>query len=121
MSDQNPPDHRSHLRWVNDHLMQVFGSDPEFGRVVAFVAGFDAATGYSLLRGFQEWLVVKVGDGHEVHWMGLVEQVAREEGTQAGRVFELVDEFLADVDDRDGRRVLYRQFDQLRRDYLSGC
>lgn len=53
----------------------------------------------------------------EVHWLGLVEQAVRVEAAQSERVLELVDEFLADVDDRDGRRVLCRRFDQLRKKY----
>ena len=96
----------------------MFGTERTADQVVAFVAGFDAATGYSLLRGFQEWLVVRLGEGHEIHWMGLVVRSISEANDPADRVLELVDDFLSDVDDRDGRRVLYRRFDELRSDYL---
>ena len=119
MSDYNPPDHRTHLGWVRSHQREVFGAERTAQQVIAFVAGFDAATGYSMLRGFQEWLVVRLGDGHEVHWMGLVARSVAQANDPADGVLALVDDFLSDVDDRDGRRVLYRRFDELRSEYLS--
>ena len=125
----NPPDHRGHLAWIKANQVVVLGREATLAHAIAFVAGFDAATGYSLLRGFQEWLVLRAGSGHEVHWMGLARQAALdrpssdEVGNRADnsleaidRLFQMVDDFLGDVDDRDGRRALYRRVDELRRE-----
>ncbi len=114
MSDYNPPDHRTHLGWIKKHQREVFGSERNAEQVIAFVAGFDAATGYTLLRGFQEWLVVRLGYGYEVHWMGLVARSVAATADPADSVLALVGDFLCDVDDRDGRRALYQRFDELR-------
>lgn len=90
---------------------------------------FDAATGYALLRGFQEWLVVQLGTGFEIHWFGLARRLAHgvpppaanamaltadEEEAAVRRFFALVIDFLESVDDRDGRRRLYLDFEDLR-------
>lgn len=124
-----PPDPQGHLRWVAANHRIVFGPTIRLDQAIAFVAGFDAATGYALLRGFQEWLVVQLGTGFEIHWFGLARCLAQgvpppvanashlsedEDMVAALRFLESVIEFLDAVDDRDGRRVLYRDFDRLR-------
>jgi hypothetical protein len=64
----NPPGSIEHLRWILDHRREVFSGDPSLAQAISFVAGFDAACGYSLLRGFHEWLVVRLGSGYNIHW-----------------------------------------------------
>jgi hypothetical protein len=44
----------------------------QYDTAVAFVQGFDAAQGGGLLLGFREWLVVKLGGGHNLSWPELV-------------------------------------------------
>jgi hypothetical protein len=124
-----PPDARVHLRWVAENLAAVLGRRPRLDQAIAFVAGFDAANGYALLRGFQEWLVVQLGTGFEIHWFGLarclahgvqppvgnaMDLTAEEEAAAVQRFFALVLDFLELVDDRDGRRRLYLDFEGLR-------
>ena len=129
MPPSEPPDHRDHLRWLSDNLRIVLGSsEPTFESAVAFVSGYDAATGYSLLRDFQTWLVVQIGEGYEFHWRFLANCLAlgvtpdslrdadEDVRTQAGAaLFALVLRHLDDFDDRDIRRSTYRAFEELRR------
>lgn len=122
MTYSPPPDARSHLRYVAAHMHEVFGREPHLDQAIGFVAGFDAAWGYSLLRGFHEWLVVKLGDGFNTHWFGLVRRIVVDEPASqldqleaqvVERFFEVVLEFLDDIETLQGRRRLYLGFENL--------
>lgn len=47
-----------------------------FDEAVAFLDGFDMARRGRELKGFQEWLVSRLGFGPNLHWSGLVLYVA---------------------------------------------
>lgn len=128
MAPTEPPTHTDHLRWVADNLRRVLGSDePPFEVAVAYVNGFNAATGYSLLRDFHLWLVVELGEGYEYHWTALAQKVvlditSRSESaatvvpeSQAGSaLFGLVVRHLDSIA-ADGGRELHRAYEDLRR------
>lgn len=75
----------------------------------AYIQGYDAATTYSLLRGFREWLVLRLGDGSNLAWTALVEDVigARrrqaasdvEERAAIDQLFELIRDFIVERGD----------------------
>jgi hypothetical protein len=95
----------------------VFGVKNTYWPVVSFVTGVDVGTDWALLTGFQEFLVTRLGYGHNVGWMGLVPRLAfpddadqwtaklDEPGGDAVAIdtlFRLLDEFLEIRSDRDG-------------------
>jgi len=47
------------------------GSEPTYREVCAFLMGCDAATEFTLLSGFREWLVVRIDGPNNFHWIGL--------------------------------------------------
>ena len=128
MAPTEPPTHRDHLQWVADNLHRVLGSDePPFDVAVAYLSGFNAATGYSLLRDFHDWLVVELGEGYEYHWSALAQRVvlditSRSDSdasvgaeTRAGSaLFGLVVRHLDSIG-ADGGRELHRAYADLRR------
>ena len=128
MAPTEPPTQTDHLRWVADNLRRVLGSDePPFEVAVAYVNGFNAATGYSLLRDFHDWLVVELGEGYEYHWTALAQRVVLDitscpeidatvaPETRAGSaLFGLVVRHLDSIE-ADGRSELHRAYEDLRR------
>jgi hypothetical protein len=116
------------LRGVVEARRQIFGGEPSIEQANAFLAGFDVAWGYSLLRGYQEWLVVRLGGGYNIHWFGLGHRLALgigpydavpedrvgEESGAGVRVLESVIEFLDEVDQLDGRRSIYIRYEAQR-------
>ncbi len=116
------------LRGVISARLQIFGGEPSVEQANAFLAGFDVASGYSMLRGYQEWLVVRLGGGYNIHWFALGQKLALGVGpsdptpvsaageqNDAGlRVLESVVEFLEEMSRLDGRRNLYVQYEALR-------
>jgi hypothetical protein len=48
------------------------GLDGSFSSMTAFLLGLDAGSSWSMLTGFQEWLVVRLGRGHDLTWPLLV-------------------------------------------------
>ncbi|WP_152603734.1 hypothetical protein [Amycolatopsis rifamycinica] len=71
-------------------------------QAIAFFGGFDAATGFDLLRGFREWLSRHGGDGPNLTWAYQVSrvvagQVSPDAGEEAriAEFFRLVRMFLA--------------------------
>lgn len=93
----------------------MYGLDGSYSAAVSFVLGCDAATSGVLLSGFREWLIVRLGDGNNLAWTALVTRIVspgmpvpNEEAT-AG-LFQLLDEFLALRDRRDGMARIYDQY-----------
>ncbi|MCM2417745.1 hypothetical protein [Streptomyces sp. RKAG293] len=43
-----------------------------FDQAVTFLLGMDVGSGDALLFGFREFLVLKLGEGHNLTWSGLV-------------------------------------------------
>lgn len=52
------------------------GLDGTFTTTTAFVLGLDAGSDWNMLAGFQEWLVVRRGAGHDLAWPILVRHLA---------------------------------------------
>jgi hypothetical protein len=88
----------------------LYGLDGSFGQFTAFVAGVDAGCDGQFLTGFREWLVVRLGEGDNLAWTGLVLRLAFPGGwpglrdrladpeqnpTACATLFRLLDEFLA--------------------------
>ncbi|MCX5497935.1 TniQ family protein [Streptomyces sp. NBC_00053] len=48
------------------------GLDGSFATMTAFVLGLDAGNSWNMLSGFQEWLVVRLGRGHDLTWPVLI-------------------------------------------------
>ena len=44
-----------------------------YGSVCAFIDGFNAGRSGGPLMGLQQWLVVRVNDGNNLHWSGLAQ------------------------------------------------
>ena len=121
-------DPQDQLRGVIAVRRQIFGGEPTVDQANAFLAGFNVASGSSLLRGYQEWLVVRLGGGYNIHWFALGHKLALGVGPydpipesstsnqkDAGvRVLEAVVEFLEEMGRLDGRRNLYVRYEALR-------
>ena len=52
------------------------GPDGAFASTTAFVLGLDAGSNWNMLAGFQEWLVVRRGAGHDLAWPILVRHLS---------------------------------------------
>ncbi|WP_020557360.1 hypothetical protein [Embleya scabrispora] len=52
------------------------GLDGSYATTTAYILGLDAGTSWNMLTGFQEWLVVRLGRGHELTWLVLVRHLA---------------------------------------------
>jgi hypothetical protein len=48
---------------------------PSFTTVCAYIDGFNSARGGGPLLGFREWLVLKLDDGNNFHWIGLADRL----------------------------------------------
>lgn len=136
MTDHPLSTDRDLLRFVASNPRRFFREDePSLEEVIAFLVGLYAGRGFALLSWFATWLVVKLGSGYEIHWTGLAECAAygvdppvsntrgrsvAQNRAAAARLFQLVDEFLADAWDRDRVVEVSAQYRRLReRDGLS--
>ncbi|MFI7697319.1 hypothetical protein ACIBQ6_50215 [Nonomuraea sp. NPDC049655] len=92
----------------------------DFTSVVAFVAGCDQGNAGTLLTGFREWLVTRVGCGDNLVWWGLVLRLTEPEGPKSARdmdadtdaravetLLQCLDDFLALSEEHDGLRRIY--------------
>jgi hypothetical protein len=123
------PDAVEHLRDAVESRRHIFGGEPTVDQAIAFLAGFDCAWGYTLLRGYQEWLVVRLGGGYNIHWSALARKLALRldpyetiptdstgQAQGAGtRALESVVEFLEEINLLDGRRALYARYEVQRK------
>ena len=48
---------------------------PSFTTVCAYIDGFNTARGGGPLLGFREWLLLKLDDGNNFHWIGLADRL----------------------------------------------
>ena len=77
-----------------------------FDTAVAYLTGYDAALRGGLLFGFQQWLVMRVGEGNNLVWSELARDLLlqRSPGMQEHELvrplFHLLDEFLVEVGPR---------------------
>ncbi len=122
-------DTRREISYVIEHRREIFRGEPTVEQVLAFLAGFDVAWGFSLLRGFSEWLTVEhgVSDAGNIHWFGLASSLAFERGpwdeprecsevvdrAAALRLLHLVLAFLETVEEPARRRQMYAAYELL--------
>lgn len=60
--------------------IELFATDATYASACAFVGGADYATDGTLLLGFREWLVTKLGHSNSLSWQSLVLEVANRNG-----------------------------------------
>ncbi len=118
-------DAADHVAWLVENSSALLGAEPSEAQALALLAGYDIATGHSLLRGFQEWLVARDGGGYNIHWSGLAPTVAtasRQSGPEVtvvmadqsgSAILDLVVTYLDEVDGPIGRRRLYARYEAL--------
>lgn len=99
---------------------------PEFDLVASLVIGLDLATNSSFLKGFKEWLVLKVGYGQNLGWTELVLSIAYPRAAQprdllttpdahahaCRTLFDSLEGFLAEVNRPDGMIELFLRYDK---------
>jgi hypothetical protein len=103
----------------------MFLPDESFASHMVFVMGLDAGTGWGLLEGFREFLLVKIDDESSLAWPGLVlwlvepvghkevnprELAAEVDRAATARMYQLLDEFLAIRHDRDGLAQIFGEY-----------
>lgn len=80
---------------------RMYLPDERYSSVVAFIEGFNIALGGEPLRGFQEWISMRIRGGHSsLHWSIIVASIRVPEvldrGIRLDQVPADVDELLAD-------------------------
>jgi len=94
------------------------GLDGTFVTATAYILGLDAGTSWHMLTGFQEWLVVRLGRGHNMNWTALVRHLApggwihpltpRAETDAVITLYRLLSEFLDTRELPDGLARIFR-------------
>jgi hypothetical protein len=56
----------------------MYVSEADLGQVCAFIQGFDTAQAGGPLRGLHQWLVLKINEGNNVHWVGNLQWLVRQ-------------------------------------------
>jgi hypothetical protein len=102
---------------------------PSFATVCAYIDGFNSARGGGPLLGFREWLVLKLDDGNNLHWIGLADRLISgdehsEGGGQEQRILalgRLIGDYLRERD-KDGITKVYYDYGRwlLRRRWYNG-
>ncbi|TKA10942.1 TniQ family protein [Actinacidiphila oryziradicis] len=96
------------------------GIDGTFATATAFILGLDAGTSWHMLTGFQEWLVVRLGRGHDMTWAALVRHLApggwihpltpRAETDAVITLYRLLSEFFHARERPDGLARIFRDY-----------
>ncbi|HVK13322.1 MAG TPA: hypothetical protein VM597_31500 [Gemmataceae bacterium] len=60
----------------------MFVNPVSVGAVCAYLDGFNAARSDGPLMGLQPWLVLRAGDGNNLHWSGLALRLLRPDAVQ---------------------------------------
>jgi hypothetical protein len=85
-----------------------FGLDGSFREISIFLDGANVASDGSVLEGFQEWLTVEAGEGHNLAWQGLVLKLAfPDRGASAVQLRQL-----AEGEDQLAVRMLFDLLDR---------
>lgn len=92
---------------------------------VAFVLGYDSAINGGLLWGFREWLIVRLAEGNNLAWPGLVLELIRsrsassagpqssdEQRAAVESLLAIIEEFLSERDRVGGGRRIYAIYEQ---------
>lgn len=103
--------------------MYLRQSELSYGGLADFVMGLDLGTDGALLDGFREFLVLKLDYGDNLAWSALVWHLSRNgtetladqtaaDQTAVDCLFDLLDEFLAEVSDRRRRHRIHHEYVQ---------
>lgn len=114
-------DHRELLRSVRRRPGMYFGgSEPRFDQLVAFVTGLDLGSGHLVLDGFREFLILRQDEESSFAWSSLVLKqcfgeftfplTPGQEMVAIEAVFDLLDEFLAEVGGPWARARLHQEY-----------
>lgn len=111
--------HLSHREFFADLGKRL--SSSTYGAVASYVAGYDAGTEHAALFGFDEWLAMRSGHAGRA-WITVIPEVAfdgleppkpysaTEDQLVVTKLFELIDQFLAEAGPLTARRELLRKF-----------
>lgn len=98
----------------------MHGIDGSFATTTAFVLGCDAGTSWSMLAGFHEWLVVRLGRGQDLTWPALVRHLApagwvhpltpHADIEAVATLFQLLGEFLDQREQPDSLARIFRDY-----------
>ncbi|GAB2923073.1 hypothetical protein GCM10027280_07700 [Micromonospora polyrhachis] len=114
--------YRELLRNVRKRPGLYFGRGQlSYDRLVTFLQGLDIGAQGLVLDGFREFLVLKLDDGDNLTWWGLVERLvldgnvgrplnAADDQTASAGLFDLLDEFLAEMSSPGSRRRLHHEY-----------
>lgn len=115
-------DFRQQLREVRQQPGMSFGR-PElrYDQLVAFVLGMSIGSNHVMLDGFQEFLILKFGRETSIFWSGLACQLClpsgkarpvneTEEAIAVSGLFDLLDEFLAEIKHPQDRVRLHHEY-----------
>lgn len=114
-------DHRELLRSVRRRPGMYFGrSDLRFDQLIAFVTGLDIGSGQLVLDGFREFLILRQDEESSFTWWSLVLKqcfgeftfplTPEQERTAIEAVFDLLDEFLAEVRGSWARARIHQEY-----------
>jgi hypothetical protein len=105
----------------------MYLQEETYAAVSAFVLGYDLAAQGGVLKGFREWLIVRLGAGNNLAWMALVlhlafpgksdPQVALQSSAATQRhAMDILFQLIAEFDDYraapDGLRKIYFEYEQ---------
>ncbi|WP_433271178.1 hypothetical protein ACQPZF_11720 [Actinosynnema sp. CS-041913] len=106
----------------------MYGLDGSYPAAVNFIRGCDFGNDFALLRGFREWLLVRLGYNSSLDWSALclrlafeveesgrtTDPVSAEEHRRAvDTLFALVDGFLTDARDPHKLAAMYQEYQSL--------
>lgn len=110
---------------VRDRPGMYVITEGRYDVVVAFLLGCDLGNAGGLLRGFEEWLLQQYGGHRNVHWSGLIREIAFRESSDSPHngdftdeqhrqavalLWELVDRFLGESGTVHDTRKIYRGY-----------
>jgi len=102
------------------HHPAAHGIDGSFATTTAFILGCDAGSSWGMLTGFQQWLVVRLGEGHDLTWPVLVRHLAPTGWTHpltpaadadaVATLFQLLNQFLDQREQPDGLAKIFKEY-----------
>jgi hypothetical protein len=110
---------------------EMFGLDGTYTGFVAFLTGFDLGNAGGVLRGFPEWLSVRLGHRTSLGWSALVRRIALDVGESEDlpreltaeqeqraveTLFQLLDEFLEERQSPRKFAQMYRKYNAIQGD-----
>ena len=121
--------YRQHFENVRQRPGMYLGTSA-FDAVVAYVMGYDDATYGGILQVFHEGLVVRTNGGNNLHWKGIVLCIALPDDVNperavlasenaskvaVGTMFDLIEQFTEDRENRGLRKIILDYEEWLRR------